>query len=303
MKKSELRSLLGEIEALVTRANSDSSSKGKYDRDASDVEPAGVRALLARKSKKETLRATKSLVHRFGEASVCCTDERGQSTPGGRSPLDIVLDASEGFIPLWANGETLRWKFNETSLERYIYPAALKDYVRDLMSKAVLAWGNAAPVTFKETDNAWDFELVVLAEDDCDADGCTLASAFFPDAGRHQLKIYPKMFEQSASEQVSTLVHEIGHVFGLRHFFADVSETAWPSEIFGAHNAFSIMNYGWRSQLTEDDKEDLKRLYQAVWSGEFWEVNGTPIRLVRPFHASGQIVSPGCESRVAAARR
>ena len=47
------------------------------------------------------------------------------------------------------------------------------------------------------------------------------------------------MFAQNRKEQVDTFIHEIGHVFGLRHFFANISETAWPSEIFGDAQASS----------------------------------------------------------------
>ena len=140
---------------------------------------------------------------------------------------------------------------------------------------------------FAEKSDAWDFEIVMRRSDDCDANGCVLASAFFPDAGRHQIYLYPKMFEQSAEEQIETMVHEIGHVFGLRHFFANVSEKAFPSQIFGAHKAFSVMNYGNKSVLTLDDRADLKRLYQLAWSGRLTHINGTPIRFVRPFHAIG----------------
>ena len=82
--------------------------------------------------------------------------------------------------------------------------------------------------------------------------GYVLASAFFPDAGRHELVIYPKMFSQSRREQVDTLIHEVGHIFGLRHFFANIRETAWPSQVFGTHKPFSIMNYGHQSELTDD---------------------------------------------------
>jgi hypothetical protein len=95
------------------------------------------------------------------------------------------------------------------------------------------------------------------------------------------------MFELPLNEWVETLVHEIGHVFGLRHFFANVNENAWPSEIFGNHSRFSIMNYGPDSRLTETDKSDLRTLYQLVWSGQLTNVNGTPIRLFRPYSASG----------------
>jgi hypothetical protein len=110
-----------------------------------------------------------------------------------------------------------------------------------------------------------------------------LASAFFPDPGRHELVIYPKLFTQSHKEQVETIVHEIGHVFGLRHFFANVSETAWPAQIFGTHRPFTIMNYGHQSELTEVDKSDLKDLYRGAWNSTLTQINGTPIKLVRPF--------------------
>ena len=48
------------------------------------------------------------------------------------------------------------------------------------------------------------------------------------------------------------------------------------------------MNYGALSALSADDKSDLKRLYQLVWSGELTQINGTPIKLVKPFHTLGE---------------
>ena len=98
----------------------------------------------------------------------------------------------------------------------------------------------------------------------------------------------PRCSPSTRKEQVDTFIHEIGHVFGLRHFFANISEKRWPSEIFGKHKPFSIMNYGDQSELTDDDKSDLKRLYQMAWDGELTEINGTEIRLVKPFHTTAQ---------------
>lgn len=238
-------------------------------------------------------------VHVFGDGFRCDTETRGHATPQGRTPLEIVVDASEGFIPLWTKDTTLRWRFRESTMKYFKRPAAVKAEIRKLLGGALLAWGDAAPVKFAEKTDVWDFEIVMKKNDDCDANGCVLASAFFPDAGRHQLTLYPKMFTQVRQEQVETLIHEIGHVFGLRHFFASVSESAWPSQIFGTHKPFSIMNYGSQSVLTADDTADLRRLYQLVWSGDLTQINGTPIRLVKAFHTTG--ASPG--TLIAASQR
>ena len=240
------------------------------------------------RGEKEAARDVEPLVHIIREGIRCDTERRGHQTPQGRPPVEIVVDATEGFIPLWAKGTTLRWRFRESSLQPFANPAAARAAITRLLGRAILEWGSAAPIKFAQRNDAWDFEIVVRRADDCDNSGCVLASAFFPDAGRHKLVMYPKMFTQDAQEQLETLVHEIGHIFGLRHFFAQVSEEAWPSEIFGKHVRFSIMNYGGDSKLTAADKADLKKLYKAAWAGTLTEVNGTPIKLVKPFHASGE---------------
>jgi len=217
----------------------------------------------------------------------CDTERRGHATPRNRSPTELVINASEGFIPLWVEGSTLRWRFRESSLQAFTNPESAKAAIEQLLGEALLAWGDAAPIKFTRDEDIWDFEIVVRQSDNCDTNGCVLASAFFPDAGRHKLYVYPKMFTQDRKEQVETLIHEIGHTFGLRHFFAQITETGAPSVIFGKHQKFTIMNYGPNSFLTNDDKADLKKLYEMAWSGELTEINGTPIRFVRPYHDSG----------------
>ena len=239
-----------------------------------------VFALRSNKEQKDLLeRAT----HIYHGGARCETDSLGLPTPQGRSPLELVLDATNGFIPLWDENVTLNWRFQEQSLVVFRDPVAVKEYVRKLFGEALMAWGPAVPVRFSEKREPWDFEIVVRAEDSCNPAGCTLARAFFPDSGQHDLVLYPRMFGQVDEEQKETLSHELGHVFGLRHFFAQVSEQAFPSVIFGKHKKFSIMNYGPQSTLTKTDIKDLSRLYEQVWSGDLTEINGTPIRLMRPF--------------------
>lgn len=245
---------------------------------------ANVSDPFQRKRPEEVLMARAEYLHIYGNRIKCATDTKGYPTPRNEDRVRIVVDASEGYIPLWAEQSTLRWRFQTQSLAMFSDPAAAGTGIRALLGEALLAWGDAAPIRFSERKDAWDFEISIRNADDCDTYGCTLAMAFFPDSGRHELVIYPKMFEQSRREQVETLAHELGHVFGLRHFFAKLSEESWPSEIFGTHNAFSIMNYGAKSRLTKYDKADLKNLYRLAWNGTLTEVNGTPIRFVKPYH-------------------
>lgn len=236
--------------------------------------------------RKEADKLCEEYLHVYGKPGcICDTDVRGFKTPENRSPTEIVVDASDGFIPLWDSDVTLRWRFQELALFQFSNDAEIKTYVRGLLGEGIQLWGDAVPIRFNEAHDAWDFELVVMAENKCRDGGCTLASAFFPDAGRHQLRVYPTMFQQTRKEQVETMAHEVGHIFGLRHFFADIRETAWPVEIFGAHNAFSIMNYGQKSRMTNNDREDLKTLYRLARSRQLTHIGDTPIRLVRPFSA------------------
>ncbi|HEA22060.1 MAG TPA: matrix metalloproteinase-11 [Pricia antarctica] len=239
------------------------------------------------KDKDELVKDKGSGVHHYGDSFICATDGSGHATPGNKSPLEILVDASEGFIPLWAKNQVLRWTFDELSVSYFKHPEALKNYVRELLGEALLHWGDAAPIRFSENADNSDFQIDLRQSDNCNAHGCVLASAFFPDSGRHQLVVYPKMFGLRRKEQVETMMHELGHVFGLRHFFAKISEAAWPAKIFGDHKPFSIMNYGSKSVLTHEDKRDLKELYEMAWRGDLIEINGTRIHFVTPFHAMG----------------
>lgn len=238
------------------------------------------------KLKSDTFLPVQERRHQYGTGNriTCVTDSKGYPEPDDRDTREIRVDATNGHIPLWARDVTLNWRFSKSFGSHFDDGDAAKDGVRDLLGRALEGWGDGCPVKFREVKDGHDFEIAMHARD-CDASGCVLASAFFPGEADRVLYIYPSMFEQSEREQLETMQHELGHVFGLRHFFANLSEKQWKSELFGKHRATSIMNYGPKSKLTEQDIEDTMRLYALVWSGQLTEINGTPIKTYKASHS------------------
>ncbi|KAG0278760.1 hypothetical protein BGZ96_002245 [Linnemannia gamsii] len=232
-----------------------------------------------------SLHPTVTNVHIF-RGHLCVTGSSGHTTPRKPSPLTLWLDASAGYIPLWVKNTILHYRFQERTLRRFKDPESSKADTLELFGEALEKWGDAARVRFKYDVDVWDFEIVVRNSDDCDGNACVLASAFFPDPGRHELVIYPKMFTQSREEQVETLIHEIGHVVGLRHWFANSHVRNWLSVLFAHNSEITIINYDTMGDLTPTDKSDLAELYRRVWSGELTKINGTPIILFKPYSSN-----------------
>lgn len=221
--------------------------------------------------------------HVYNKHVICVSDSKGYAQPDNKDLAKIKVDSSNGFIPLWDKNVSLNWRFSKSFGSYFNNPEAAKSGVRKLLGEAIVAWQDACPIKFHENNDVWDFEIDMHTED-CDNTGCVLASAFFPNQGQNIFYIYPTMFKESYQEQVETFEHEIGHIFGLRHFFANITETKWKSELFGTDSPFSIMNYGDKSRLTSNDINDLKRLYELVWSGKLTEINGTKIKTFASYH-------------------
>jgi|GEM_PF-776073 len=225
-----------------------------------------------------------SASHIYHGGAICKTDKIGHEKPPHR-PDGLVLDVNYGFIPLWAPNVTLRWKFDDRSLLHYRDPESVKNYIRDMIERGLRLWEDAIPVTFFEDTHTCDFKVTVSRHNDCFSNGaCVLGEAFFPSGSpNNRLTLFPELFNRSPNTQNEIMAHEFGHIFGLRHFFAKIKEQAWPSEIFGTHSKFTIMNYGKESKMTPKDIEDLKILYTSVWNGTLTHINGTPIRLQVPY--------------------
>ncbi len=213
----------------------------------------------------------------------CGTEQRGYSTPNNSDSDDLRIDTPEGFASLWAEGTTLRWRFSPQAMLRFRYPQDEMEKIRVAMKRGLALWGDACPVRFTEARSNCDFEVAPAFMDDCDPTGCVLASAFFPNGGQNTLRIFPRMWGLPEEEQAETMAHEFGHIFGLRHWFAHIREQYRDQVPFGSNSPFTIMNYGRFGEMTDADRDDLRLLYREAWRGNLTEINGTPIRFVKPY--------------------
>jgi hypothetical protein len=104
-----------------------------------------------------------------------------------------------------------------------------------------------------------------------DEDQGVLASAFFPNNVQDVL-IYDRSLTSDSGKRSlkSILLHEIGHIIGLRHEFAITGKGApsgrperdAPAKQFGSQNANSVMAYVFPPTMQETDKHDVKEFYK-----------------------------------------
>ncbi|KAK4164410.1 hypothetical protein QBC43DRAFT_289008 [Cladorrhinum sp. PSN259] len=127
-------------------------------------------------------------------------------------------------------------------------------------------------VNISATTNRAQANFLVKYFEPEEADDLTLASAFFPNKVGDVLVYRTTLVEPECRKVLrNTFLHEIGHILGLRHEFANEDDPEKPGKkreslahLFGSVNPHSVMSYDDVNNINELDKEDVKAFYQLA---------------------------------------
>lgn len=174
------------------------------------------------------------------------------------------------YIPRWCRGSVLSYLVDAKSFPT---PAEAMQ-VKAAMQEAISMWKGIA-VSFEEVDCYESATFVITYH----PRGCrtAYARAFFPDELPGELLVY-NLALSNGTYLANILAHEIGHIFGLRHEFADEDkqERKLRCVLFGKNNSRSVMNYYkdlGQLQVSEQDLKELEAFY--AYGGEKYK--GLPI--------------------------
>lgn len=216
-----------------------------------------------------------------------------QSSGGTRAPYECLTQQEEtldqlflgvvkGSIVLWETGATINWvaRMDGFPNRQMAMDAATATY------KAAARWNESLGGRVR-------FQYVTTFDDACfqvaygGDRGGVLASAFFPDQYENSLNsvlAYKGMFSRGQKPlMVSTMLHELGHVLGLRHEHSHAGIPGWiPPEdqangaesiVWGVRNPRSVMAYYQGQEIQESDTKAICEAYDELVDGKV--ISGT----------------------------
>ncbi|KAI1081568.1 hypothetical protein F5B20DRAFT_534436 [Whalleya microplaca] len=197
-------------------------------------------------------------------------------------PMALSLRVGKnGSIKRWAKGVVLKYNMDSGSFN------CMKDYsiVKEALDEVAGTWnGLNLGVTFKAVDDDEPAIFQVVYRQYASGDNDTYAFSFFPGdlPRRRKLFVFAKSFEPDIVDSMANILcHEVGHILGLRHEFADKDEKGDWSVQFGPENPQSFMNYFEHPCMMNLQQLDI------IWLWKFYAYNkqdfcGVPIIDVNP---------------------
>ncbi|KAE9569732.1 hypothetical protein CGMCC3_g14154 [Colletotrichum fructicola] len=196
-----------------------------------------------------------------------CITQRGTASTYGfppashnDSPFDAIQVGLDSIIPRWKASTALKWFLKSEG-----FPSADgAKLAAETMNQAAQDWNDLSfGVSISQTTDEAAANFNLVYQDNPPDEPGLLASAFFPLQADMDVVIYGTGLKNSENYPLkSTLLHELGHVFGLRHEFAD--EDSRGQIQFMEANKDSVMSYNGVVIIEETDKHGIREFYKLA---------------------------------------
>ncbi|KAE9367479.1 hypothetical protein N431DRAFT_428843 [Stipitochalara longipes BDJ] len=181
-----------------------------------------------------------------------------------------------------------RWAVSHPNITKLLYfvdePGFLSkadaDFTTKALDEATTIWNNLFfGVAFAATSTKADAHFNVIYGGSSPASEPYLwFISFFPNEDREKknINVYSYALQpQNRSDTAKVLLHELGHVLGLRHEFA-ITKSESPAAVqFGQSNADSVMSYSHPPAIQKSDVDAIKEFYSKYKNNE--KINNVPI--------------------------
>lgn len=210
------------------------------------------------------------------EAYPCVTQDGDRPTyPEGPSGASSIMVGLGTIVPRWKGSELspleLKWYIRAETFPN----ASLAKDASKAFEQAAGQWNNISfgvQVSQTATKEAANFNLVYSKNPDDKPR--LLARAFFPSQRNKDVIVFEYGLTLATKSNLKNVfLHELGHVFGLRHEFTLVKEGR-SAKLFMEPNLVSVIAYYRWPAIQETDKEGIREFYKLY---NKTDIDGSPI--------------------------
>ncbi|RFN48797.1 matrix metalloproteinase-11 [Fusarium flagelliforme] len=202
-----------------------------------------------------------------------CITQKGDEPAfaGSESNIPSIVVGLSTIIPRWTNSTTIKWFIRADK-----FPSDEEAAIAASALDAAANEWNAVNfgVTVYQTTDKKEANFNLVYRDNPPDRPTVLARAFFPHQEDRDVVVFKYgMDAKNRYRLKNVFLHELGHVFGLRHEFAIVKEGRGAKR-FMNENKESVMAYNKIPTVQESDREEIRAFYQLENGAD---VDGSPV--------------------------